>query len=175
LARNAVPFHPIIFLLALLLACGAGACTRPAADDPVRPEGLAPARVERVVDGDTAVVVLADGATERLRFIGIDTPESVHPDASKNVPYGEVASAYTKGRLEGLDVSLEFDAEERDQYGRLLAYVWVDDELFNLTLLREGHATVTTYPPNVKYVDLFTAAQSEAREAGRGLWAEAAG
>ena len=128
-----------------------------------------PAKVTRVVDGDT-IEVLLDGVTEKVRLIGIDTPESVHPDNSKNVPYGKIATAFTKEKLDGKDVELEFDVEERDQYGRLLAYVYLDGVMFNKTLLDEGHATVTTYPPNVKYVDIFTEAQTAARDAEKGLW-----
>jgi len=139
---------------------------------PARPDGLTEVYVIRAVDGDTLEVMLQNGTTEKVRLIGIDTPESVHPDASKNVPYGEVASAFTSSCLENQDVLLEFDVEERDYYGRLLAYVWLGDELFNDTLVREGHASVDTFPPNVKYVELFTAAQTEARDAGRGMWAD---
>ena len=65
---------------------------------------------------------------------------------------------------------LQFDVERIDPYGRTLAYVWLGDELFNETLVREGYAFVTTYPPNVRYVDRFRAAQREARSAGRGVW-----
>jgi len=139
------------------------------AQDGSRPADAVPATVKRVVDGDTLVVDLG-GVEERVRLIGIDTPESVHPDASRNVPYGEVASAYTKSRLDGQSVALEFDVEERDQYGRLLAYIWIGDELFNETLVLEGHAQVSTYPPNVRYVELFTSAQNAARETEKGVW-----
>jgi len=174
-AISAVRRLRIAATVALLAAAIAtGACGKDQ-DAPAPPEGTIPATVERVVDGDTVKVVLQDETTERIRLIGIDTPESVHPDASKNVPYGQVASDYTKSRLDGQTIGLELDVEERDQYDRLLAYVWLGDELINLTLVREGHAVVSTYPPNVKYVDLFTAAQTEAREAGLGLWAEEKG
>ena len=74
-------------------------------------------KVTRVVDGDTIIVDL-NGVEERVRLIGIDTPESVHPDASRNLPEGKVASEFTKSRLEGKEVKLEFDVQERDQYGR---------------------------------------------------------
>ena len=131
---------------------------------------LLPAKVTRVVDGDTIVVSL-DGAEERARLIGIDTPESVHSDASKNVPYGKISSDFTKSSLDGKDVFLELDVEERDRYGRLLAYVYIDGTMFNKTLLDEGHAMISTYPPNIKYVDAFTKAQTAAREAEKGLWA----
>jgi len=124
--------------------------------------------VTRVVDGDTAMMTI-DGGEVRVRFIGIDTPESVAPDQPVEC-YGTQASAYTASRIEGRTVRLEFDVERTDQYGRTLAYVWIDDELFNETLLAEGYALVTTYPPNVRYVERFVASQREAREAGRGLW-----
>ncbi len=128
-------------------------------------------KVTRVVDGDTIIVDL-NGVEERVRLIGIDTPESVHPDASRNLPEGKVASEFTKSRLEGKEVKLEFDVQERDQYGRLLAYVYIDGTMFNKTLLSEGYARIATYPPNVKYVEDFTAIQKQAREGNKGLWSE---
>lgn len=135
-------------------------------------EGLdGPYPVDRVVDGDT-IVVLMDGTEEKVRLIGVDTPESVHPDPDRNVPYGKVAADYTRDRLLGQQVYLEYDVEARDKYGRLLAYVWIGDEMFNKTLLSEGHAMLATFPPNVRYVDEFTVLQTEAREAGRGLWSD---
>ena len=127
--------------------------------------------VTRVVDGDTIVVEI-NGTEEKVRLIGIDTPESVHPDADRNVEYGKIASAFTEEQIEGKLVSLEFDVQERDKYGRLLAYVYLDDKMFNEMLLAEGHAMVATYPPNVKYVDRFLEIQSQAREAKLGLWAD---
>ncbi len=123
------------------------------------------ATVQRVVDGDT-VDVLVDGREERVRLIGVDTPEVY----GKAEAYGAEASAFTKQRLTGQEVRLELDVEERDRYGRLLAYVWIGDEMFNETLVREGYAQVMTVPPNVKYADRFVALQREAREHGRGLW-----
>jgi micrococcal nuclease len=128
-----------------------------------------PYPVDRVVDGDT-IVVLMDGTEEKVRLIGVDTPESVHPDPDRNVPYGKVAAEFTRSRLLGQQVYLEYDVETRDKYGRILAYVWIGDEMFNRTLLSEGHAMLATFPPNVRYVDEFTVLQAEAREAGRGLW-----
>lgn len=112
--------------------------------------------VVRVVDGDT-IVVDYNGVEEKVRLIGVDTPESVHPDSDKNTEAGILASDYTKQRLEGKQVELEFDVQQRDQYGRLLAYVWVDGVMYNKTLLKDGVANLATYPPNVKYVDEFTA------------------
>lgn len=112
--------------------------------------------VLRVVDGDTFVVNY-NGVEEYVRLIGVDTPESVHPDSEKNTEAGILASDYTKARLEGKQVELEFDVQQRDMYGRLLAYVYVDGVMYNKTLLEDGVANLATYPPNVKYVDDFTA------------------
>lgn len=125
--------------------------------------------VTRVVDGDT-IIVNIDGADERVRLIGVDTPESVHPDRSKNVKYGQIASDFTREHLEGENVALEYDVSERDRYGRILAYVYLDEVMFNKTLLEEGHAKVATFPPNVKYVDDFTVLQEQARKDRKGVW-----
>lgn len=125
--------------------------------------------VNRVVDGDTIEVKMGE-TKEKVRLIGIDTPETVHPEKEEE-PYGKEASDFTKERLNGQEIRLELDVEERDRYGRLLAYVWLGDEMFNDTLLREGYARLATFPPNVKYVERFTATQKEARESQRGLWA----
>ena len=127
-----------------------------------------PAIVTRVIDGDTIEVDL-DGEIVDVRLIGIDTPETVDP--SKPVGcYGPAASDFTKRMLEGQEVGIEFDVERLDRYGRTLAYVWLGDQLFNEVLVSEGFAQVSTYPPNVKYVNVFLKAQREARSAGRGLW-----
>lgn len=137
-----------------------------AAQDPEAPGD--PATVTRVIDGDTIEVSL-NGEVLRVRLIGVDTPETVDPSEPVGC-YGPAASSFTTDRLEGQDVQLEYDVEHLDVYGRTLAYVWVGDELFNETLVARGFATVTTYPPNVKYVDRFTAAQADARSHERGLW-----
>lgn len=125
--------------------------------------------VIRVVDGDT-LKINYNGKEESVRLIGVDTPESVHPDEAKNTEFGEKASEFSKNYLEGKEITLEFDVQERDQYGRLLAYVYLDNIMYNKTLLQEGYAQVATYPPNVKYVDDFTAIQEEARNNKKGLW-----
>ncbi|MGH2731165.1 MAG: thermonuclease family protein [Actinomycetota bacterium] len=131
------------------------------------------ALVSRVIDGDTIEVQLR-GTTTDVRLIGIDTPETVHPTVGVEC-YGPAASHFTTSRLEGQRVQLEFDVERIDRYGRTLAYVWMGDSLFNATLVRSGHAQVSTYPPNVKYVDRFVAAQRKARAANRGLWGGCSG
>jgi micrococcal nuclease len=124
------------------------------------------------VDGDTAHIEV-EGRDLDVRFIGIDTPETVAPDQPVEC-FGPEASAYTERRLEGEWVRLEFDLEREDRFGRTLAYVWLGNELFNETLVREGFALVTTFPPNVRHVDRFVAAQRAARREGRGLWSACA-
>ena len=125
-------------------------------------------KVDSVIDGDT--FRLENG--EKVRLIGVDTPETVHP--SKPVQYyGKEASEFTKRMLEGKKVRLEMDVQERDKYGRLLAYVYLEDgTFFNAELVKQGYAQAATYPPNVKYVELFIRLQKEARENNRGLWKE---
>jgi micrococcal nuclease len=127
-----------------------------------------PAVVTRVIDGDT-VEVEFEGETLDIRLIGIDTPETVDPSEPVEC-YGPAASRFTTRMLEGQEVQLEFDIELLDRYDRTLAYVWLGDELFNEVLVARGFAQVSTYPPNVKYVDRFLAAQREARSNISGAW-----
>lgn len=127
------------------------------------PDTALTAKVERVVDGDTIKVKFKEGpqrgTEEKVRLIGVDTPESVHFDSSKNTEAGKAASEFTKKKLEGELVKIETDVRERDKYGRLLAYVYHDGKMFNKTLLEEGYAEVMTIPPNVKYVDQLVKAK----------------
>ncbi|MPM62259.1 hypothetical protein SDC9_109125 [bioreactor metagenome] len=127
-------------------------------------------KIVRIVDRDT-LVINYNGVEEKVRLIGVDTPESVHPDATKNNEFGKIASDFSKNYLDGKEVTLELDAQERDQYGRILAYVYINGVMYNKTLLQEGMAKVATYPPNVKYVDDFKALEKSARENNKGLWA----
>jgi micrococcal nuclease len=122
-----------------------------------------------VVDGDTIKVQLPTGI-ETVRYIGMDTPETVHPTREVE-EYGAEASEMNRTLVLDQFVRLELDVEPRDRYGRLLAYVWVDSVMVNAELLRLGYAQLLTVPPNVRYVGLFRRLQTEAREAGRGLWA----
>lgn len=126
-------------------------------------------KVIRVVDGDTIKISFND-KQETIRLIGVDTPESVHSDSNKNIPEGSIASDYTKDRLEGKEVKLEFDVQPKDKYGRYLAYVYIDGKMFNKELLEKGYARLATYPPNVKYVDDFTKIQKEAINKNKGFW-----
>ena len=124
--------------------------------------------VVRVVDGDTIDVQLGDRA-EKIRYIGVNTPEVHHPIKGEE-PGGREAADVNRRIVGGQRVRLELDVRTRDRYGRLLAYVWVGDIMVNAELVRRGYAQVMTIPPNVRYQDLFVKLQREARDAGRGLW-----
>ncbi len=135
--------------------------------------------VKRAVDGDT--LQLENG--ERVRLIGIDTPEMhesnklyrdaqrTRQDATMIQKLGKKAFEFTKNLTEGKRVSLELDVERHDKYKRLLAYVYLKDGTFvNAKIIEEGYASIMTIPPNVKYADLFLKLYQEARENRRGLW-----
>jgi micrococcal nuclease len=130
--------------------------------------GTAAAPVTRVVDGDTIHVTLA-GRDERVRFIGIDTPEVAHEGRPAEC-FGDRAADETRARLAGRSVRLAFDVRLRDRFGRLLAYVYDDRGLVNLALVRGGFAVVLTVPPDTRMAADFGRAEDEARRAGRGLW-----
>lgn len=121
--------------------------------------------VTRVIDGDT--IEIAGG--ERIRYLEIDTPETVDPRRPVGC-FGHEASAKNKELVEGKYVRLERDITERDKYGRLLRYVYVQDRFINLELVKGGYAVIYTFPPDVKHQKELLAAQQEAREAKRGLW-----
>ena len=127
----------------------------------------------RVVDGDT-IRVMVGGIEERVRFIGVDTPELNVTSPASPDPYAEAATVSNARLLAEGRLVLEKDVSERDRYGRLLRHVWVENDgtwvLVNLALVVEGFAQVSTYPPDVKYADVLLAAQADARAEGRGLW-----
>ncbi len=140
--------------------------------------------VIRVVDGDTFHCRLPDGRDEKVRLVGIDTPEiernpKAIMDAERSgqdletiVSLGKEAENFTKSYLKpGTTVNLELVTQPRGKYGRLLAYVYLSDgTMLNALLVQEGYAQVMTIPPNVKFQDLFLKLQREARERGKGLW-----
>jgi len=136
-----------------------------------KPPATMSAKVVRVIDGDTIEVKL-NGKTEDVRFLLIDTPETKHPRMGVQ-PCGPEATAFTKRMLPaGSTVKLEFDVQERDKYGRLLAYVYVGGKSVQKALLAEGLAKVAVYPPNVKYVDEYRAIEAKAKAAKKGIWAD---
>lgn len=138
------------------------------APDNQSPTGIR-VKVNRVIDGDTFEIINR-GQKERVRLIGMDTPESVKP-GEKAEPWGVEAGRYTKNLIENRMVRLEFDVQKQDRYGRLLAYVYLEDgTLLNARLLEEGLAVVFTVPPNVKMADNFLEIQRQARAGKKGIW-----
>ena len=151
-----------------LLSCGEEGDREPGGGGPsaAQLEG----RVVKVVDGDT-IHVLAKGRRVKVRYIGVDTPETHRPGTPVQC-YGRAASAYNAGLVAGRRVQLRTDAAQRDRYGRLLAYVYRrPDGLFvNAELVRRGYAQILTIPPNVSHAPELLRLAREARAAGRGLW-----
>jgi len=126
--------------------------------------------VTRVIDGDTAEIELDDnGGEEGVRFIGVDTPESVAPGQPVEC-FGKKASRFTASLIEGERVELRFGAERRDRYDRLLAYVYLDERFVNADLVRLGYARTLEIAPNLDYAERFATLQGEAANLGRGLW-----
>jgi micrococcal nuclease len=165
----------LLLSVAPLAACGGGGAAAPPATGAVE----ANATVEHVVDGDT-IDVLVDGAEERVRLIGIDTPEIAHA-ASGNRPaqaaecFGEQASAYTESLLPvGTPVRLERDVVPRDDYGRVLAYVYraADGIFVNYEIIRQGYAQPLTIPPNVAFSERMVDAARAAERDDVGLWSD---
>jgi micrococcal nuclease len=139
-------------------------------------------RAVRAVDGDTLEVALDDGATETVRLIGVDTPETVKPDTPVQC-FGPQASAFEHRTVEGRRVRLLTGVEPRDFYGRLLAYVWVegrparmgfagrpDERFLETELLRRGLARTLTFHPNDRFAHGFELLEQKAASAGKGLW-----
>ncbi len=162
------PFRSAFFFM-LLLATGLLAAGLPSACiPPEQPGGQPVAMVDRIVDGDTIEVTIG-GQKYTVRYIGIDTPETVHPTRGEE-PYGREAKEKNRELVEGRKARLEKDVSETDRYSRLLRYVYVGDLFVNAELVRLGYAQAISYPPDVKYQDLFRRLEKEAREAGMGLW-----
>jgi micrococcal nuclease len=159
--RRIAPLALLIAVVVVLVAHGRH--DRPAT-------AFGSARVVRVVDGDT-IRVSIDGRTERVRYIGVDTPESVKPGTPVQC-YAKRAAAANAALVAGRTVRLVGDVEHRDRYGRLLAYVYRDDDgaFVNAALVRDGFARTLTIPPNVEHAAEFARLASTARKAGRGLW-----
>ena len=151
----------------------AGACAPRGPAPSTSPPGTG--TVVKVTDGDTLRVEI-EGREEPVRLIGIDTPET-HGQGGLRECFGREAAARTAELVPvGTTVQLVRDAEARDRYGRLLAYVYLEDGTFvNMTLAEEGYAASLTIPPNVAHTDEFTAAVSTARDANRGLWGACGG
>ena len=152
----------------LLLLIVALLVLRPWENDAGAEPAAATAVVTRVVDGDTIEARVGD-EVEDVRLIGVDTPETVKPGEPVQC-FGLKASHFTERQLAGEHVRLVFGVERRDVYGRLLAYLYRDDRLFNSVLVRRGLARALTIPPNDRYARLFGRLELSAARAARGLW-----
>jgi micrococcal nuclease len=174
---SAIPSAAAGAAITLLLVIAGTACgALGGGADTADPGSPGSARVVRVVDGDTLIAAFGT-AEERVRLIGIDTPETKKPDTPVEC-FGTEASARLHELLpEGEALRLERDVEERDRYGRLLAYVYrAGDGLFvNEALVAQGYAAAATIPPNVAHRDDFASAARRARLAGAGLWSRCGG
>lgn len=143
-------FLVLLLVLLVLLGCAPGTESE--------------VKVVRVIDGDTIEI---EGGF-RVRYIGIDTPE-IYPQTEY---YGAEAWARNRELVEGKTVRLEKDISDTDRYGRLLRYVYADGVFVNGELVRLGYARAISYPPDVKYQELLSQLEEEAKAAGRGLWAD---
>ena len=165
------PLASLVAVVILLSACARGSSQPPATVAPATgnlPSGI-DVVVRKVIDGDTIEV----SGGERVRLIGIDTPETHDPNRPAGC-FGTEASRFTATLLApGTPVRLVGDAEQRDRYGRLLAYVYrrADGLFVNAELLRRGYAQLLTIPPNVAHTDEFAAIARDARAGSQGLWA----
>jgi micrococcal nuclease len=177
--RNLKTAQMLAFVMASATYLGLRALSQPSDTKP--PEQETRLYVNRAVDGDT----LNLSNSERVRLIGVDTPEHHFSDklmrdarrSQKDIKtvqeLGKRSTAFTRKLCVGKKVSLEFDVTKRDRFGRLLAYVYLDDGTFvNARILEEGYGQVMTIPPNVKYAELFLRLEREARDSKKGLWGE---
>ena len=132
-------------------------------------------QVSTIRDGDTIEVTTSDGKTYPIRLLGIDTPESVHKDSSKNVPEGKIASDFTKSLLNGQKVTLEFDKQFKDRTSehRLLAYVYLEDgRMLQKILLEEGMAKTNLLGDSPKYAAEFASIEAKAKQKNAGFWGQ---
>ena len=137
--------------------------------EPEAATGVPDYEVIRAIDGDTLLISLFGNETA-VRLIGVDAPESVHPDEEKNTPEGALASLWMKNYIAGKRVTLEYDQELTDRYGRTLAYVYTDGMLVEDALLAAGMARTLTMEPNIRYQHHFEQLEKQARAGGAGFW-----
>jgi micrococcal nuclease len=160
-------FSAALSAVVALAGCGAGGAGGDSAGP--APGSVLRAHVTRVVDGDTIEVRLPGGGEEDVRYIGVDTPETVKPGTPVQC-FGPAASAFNHALVEGRDVRLVVGPEARDVYGRLLAWVHLGRRFVNAELLRRGLARTLAIPPNTRYAARFSRIQKAAARGGRGLW-----
>jgi micrococcal nuclease len=162
--RGSILGSAVVLVAAALLLLRPWEPPAPGQDGPASATAL----VTRVVDGDTVEVRL-DGDTEDVRYIGVDTPETVKPGSPVEC-FGPQASRFNHELVEGKRVRLVFGVERRDQYGRLLSYVYLGPTFVNAELLRRGFGRTLTIAPNDRFAERFKRLEIAAGRAGRGLW-----
>lgn len=152
------------------LSCNIGSDSVKEASENIADISPGLSKVTKVVDGDT-FWVNDRGVRIKIRLIGIDSPESRNAFKKRVGYFGKEAKVYLNNLLMDKLVRLEYDVDRTDQYGRTLAYVYLQDETFvNADLVRKGYAVIMTVPPNVKFAEEFVKLQQDARENRRGLW-----
>ena len=161
-SRSRVPTAPFSKLNRLFVAIALMAGSLGAASGAIAAPVIT-GRVVKVADGDT-ITIMTPAGKERIRFLGIDAPEKAQ------TPWGPRARQFLSDLVMGKDVRVEQDVELRDRYGRVLGYVYIGNRFANLELVKAGLSMLYTSPPNVAHTDEFQRAQTEAREAGRGIW-----
>ena len=129
-------------------------------------------KVSKITDGDTFYVTTSSSEKFKIRLIGIDAPETRNVGVKVRKEYfGKEAKIYVTNLLKNKKVKLTFDVQKTDRYGRVLAYVYLENGIFlNQYLVEKGYAVVSTFPPNVKYVEVFTKAEKLAKNKKLGLW-----
>ena len=129
-------------------------------------------KVSKITDGDTFYVMTKNSEKFKIRLIGIDAPESYNVGKKFRKEYfGKEAKVFATNLLKNKKVKLTFDVQKTDRYGRILAYAYLENGVFlNRHLVENGFAVVATFPPNVKFVEVFTKAEKSARNKKRGLW-----
>jgi micrococcal nuclease len=167
-AAWALLFAVLVFAGTQLIDGGSGG-SGSGSSKPATPRGERTAKVLRVVDGDTIIVRVLGGRVERVRYIGVDTPESVKPDAPVEC-FGPEAKSFNRKLVDGEKVRLVPDREAEDRFGRTLAFVYVGGLLVNAELLREGYARTIEIPPNTSRAAEFDRLQSVAMRTSKGLW-----
>ena len=169
-AKCTLKIFPIAFLLLLSCQNTPSASLSKSTSDTKKPVFL---NIHRVVDGDTFWLTDEKGERAKVRFIGIDAPEVRNYGKKIKQYFGEESSDFLAKYLKGKKVRLEYDVQKYDQYGRTLAYVFMEDGTFlNDYLVKCGFAVASTYPPNVKYQAKFLKSERYARQKKLGMWAE---
>ncbi len=171
-----------IFIIIFAIALGVGV-PEFLTSDQEESANLDSVKFVRIVDGDTIIVEDEKGENQRVRMIGIDTPESVATDESRNNEYGKMASDYTKELLSNADtLYLEYDVDSEDQYDRTLAYVWIQDVsdtfneenienyMVNAIIVKNGYGIAKTYEPTTSHDDILKKLMDEAQNNKTGLW-----